>query len=158
MKSSPIHPKDSRRSGGFTLVEMMVAMAVVGLMLAVSVPLASRFYQGLQYREAVREVVTTLNSARHLAVTSGRAQDVSLDPANNVLVFRGEQRKLPEEMSLVLRTAREVNTASAAVIRFYPEGGSSGGDIEISADNGSRVTIEVDWLAGRVSQVRDAQG
>jgi general secretion pathway protein H len=137
---------------------MMVAIAVVGLMLAVSVPLASRFYDSVQYRQAVRDVVTTLNSARHLAISSGQAQDVALDPGNNVMAFRGQRTQLPAAMQLELRTAREVNRDALAVIRFYPEGGSSGGDIDIRDGGGNGVTISVDWLLGRVSQVRHAEG
>ena len=158
MKLSKTGNSRKRRAPGFTLVEMMVAIAVVGLMLAVSVPMASRFYQSLQYREAVRSVVTTLNSARHLAISSGRAQDVAVDPATNVMEFRGERTQLPAAMNLELRTAQEVNRNALAVIRFYPEGGSSGGDIAIRADSGASVTISVDWLLGRVSQVRHVEG
>ncbi len=147
-----------RTAPGFTLVELMVVMAVAGLMLAVSVPMASRFYDSLQYRQAVRDVVTTLNSARHLALSSGKAQDVALDPSTNTMEFRGRKKQLPAAMNLELRTAREVNRDNSAVIRFYPEGGASGGDIDIRPEDGSGVTISVDWLLGRVSQVRHAEG
>ena len=38
------------------------------------------------------------------------------------------------------------------MIRFYPEGGSSGGGIDMERPGGTGVRISVDWLVGRVSQ------
>ena len=46
------------------------------MLLALSVPATTRFYQSMQYRQAVKSVVTTLGSARQQAINSGTAQDV----------------------------------------------------------------------------------
>ncbi len=58
---------------GFTLVELLVSLAIAAVLLAVSVPSAGRFYQSMQYRSAVRDVVSALNGARYAAVNSGRS-------------------------------------------------------------------------------------
>jgi general secretion pathway protein H len=156
-----VHPvfKCSRLQSrsGFTLVELAVAMAIVGLLLAVSVPASVRFYDSMQYRQAVRDVLTTLASARFKAVTTGRAQDVALNPGDNVLRSSEGAQRLPADFNIVVHSAREVKQdAQGGVIRFYPEGGSSGGDIEIAQSNGSGVRISVDWLVGRVTQKKYA--
>ncbi|MDG2493615.1 MAG: prepilin-type N-terminal cleavage/methylation domain-containing protein, partial [Luminiphilus sp.] len=64
------------KSRGFTLVEIVAALTVVGLVLAVAVPQSIRFYESVQFRAAVRETITILNSARYAAVASGVPQDV----------------------------------------------------------------------------------
>ena len=48
--------------------------------------------------------------------------------------------------------AGELNRRDAGVIRFYPEGGSSGGGVDIEIPGRHGVSIQVDWLVGRVTQ------
>ena len=138
---------------GFTMLEMLVAISIVGLLLAVAVPASFRFYESIQYRQAVRDVITTLASARYRAINSGRAQDVAIDPVANIIRFNDERKQLPDGFNIAVHTAREVNREREGVIRFYPEGGSSGGGIDLERPGGSGVRISVDWLMGRVSQV-----
>jgi general secretion pathway protein H len=142
---------DKARSG-FTLVELVVAISIVGMLLAASVPASVRFYESMQYRQAIREVITTLASARFKAVNSGKTQDVVLNPETNVMRLNNYTQQLPSKFRIVMQSARELNRDDEGVIRFYPEGGSSGGDIEIARPNGSGVKISVDWLVGRVTQ------
>ena len=137
----------------FTLVELMVAMAIVGLLLAVSVPGSMRFYESMQYRQAVRDVLSTLGAARQQAMDQGRAQDVLFRSEQASIEFNGDLQQLPDGFGLSVTTASELSRESAGVIRFYPEGSSTGGDIEISSPLGQGVRLSVDWLMGGVSQV-----
>lgn len=141
---------DSAR--GFTMLELLVAISIAGLLLAVAVPASYRFYESMQYRQAVREVLTTLAAARYRAVNSGLAQDVAVDPSARTLAFAGELTALPGELQVGVQSAGELNTERAGVIRFYPEGGSSGGGIDLERRDGSGTRIAVDWLMGRVTQ------
>ncbi len=136
---------------GFTILELLAAMTILGLLLAASVPSTIRFYESMQYRQAIRDVVTTLGSARYKAVNSGVAQDVSIDPEARVMAFRETEVQIPQELTLAIHSAAEVNTRNTGVIRFYPEGGSSGGGIDLQRPDGSGVRIAIDWLAGRVT-------
>jgi general secretion pathway protein H len=137
---------------GFTLVELLVAIAIVGLVMTVSVPASVRFYESMQYRQAIRDVTTTLSSARYRAFNTGKSQDVLLNTETNVLRLGSETQQLPVKLDIVMHSARDVNRDTEGVIRFYPEGGSSGGEIDIVKPNRSGVKITVDWLVGRVSQ------
>ena len=139
-------------TAGFTLLELVVAISIGGMLLAASIPSSVRFYESMQYRQAIRDVITTLSSARFKAVNSGKTHDVVLNPETNVLRLNNYTQQLPSKFNIVMRSARELNRDTEGVIRFYPEGGSSGGDIEIARPNGSGVKISVDWLVGRVTQ------
>ncbi|TDG15123.1 prepilin-type N-terminal cleavage/methylation domain-containing protein [Seongchinamella unica] len=148
-----LQPSFSRRGQlAFTLVEMMVALAIVGLLMAVAVPGSIRMYESMQYRQAVRDVLTTLADARHRAVDQGRAQDVAFDPGRRQVSFADDIQQLPEGFQLTVTTAEEVNRENLGVIRFYPEGSSTGGDVDIATPTGRGVRISVDWLMGGVSQ------
>ena len=136
---------------GFTILELLVAMTIVGMLLTASVPSTIRFYESMQYRKAIRDVVTTLGSARYRAVNSGKSQDVSINPDAKLLVYQEHEVQIPALLTVAVHSAKEVNTDSTGVIRFYPEGGSSGGGIDLERPDGSGVRIAIDWLAGRVT-------
>ena len=145
-----------KNHSGFTIVELLIAITIVGLVMAASIPASVRFYESMQYRQAIRGVTTTLLSARYKAVNSGKAQDVSINPDTNTVRLNGRTTQLPAAFSIVVHAARELNRDGEGVFRFYPEGGSSGGDVEIARSNGSGVRITVDWLVGRVIQEKYA--
>ena len=64
-----------------------------------------------------------------------------------------EPKEVPSgiRLSLILSQENVVNSGVGRFV-FFPEGGSTGGSVEIlrSDDDGTRV--RVDWLLGRVSQ------
>lgn len=152
----PTIPRVRPAIEGFTLIELLAAITIVGMLLAVSVPASVRFFDSMQYRQAVREVVTVLASARHAAVNRGKYQDVVIDPKARELNFNERRSQLPGGLTVTVQSAGELNRREQGVIRFYPEGGSSGGRIDIKRPNGDGVRISVDWLVGRVSQERYA--
>ena len=129
----------------------MAAITIVGILLAVSVPSTVRFYESMQYRQAIRDVITVLSSARYRAVSTGRSQDVSIVPQDRLVSYSQKEIQLPDSLTVAVHSAAEVNTASAGVIRFYPEGGSSGGGVDLERADGSGVRIAIDWLAGQVT-------
>lgn len=146
--------KKYRVNRGFTLIEILVAISIVAMVLAVSVPSSIKFYQSIQYRQAVRTVEAILTSARHGAITSGRPSSVLINPYNNRLIYSEKVEQLPAALTIAVRSAAELNREDLAVIRFYPEGGSSGGEIDITRPGGAGVTLLVDWLIGRITQQR----
>lgn len=143
---------NQERQRAFTMLELLVVITIMGLLLAVAVPASVRSYESIQYRQAVRDVITVLASARYRAINSGRAQDVSVDPVANTIELSGQRTHLPAGFSMAVHSARELNRERLGVIRFYPEGGSSGGGIDLERAGGAGVRISVDWLVGRVKQ------
>ena len=101
-------------------------------------------------------MVTLLQSARYAAVNTGRAQDVEVNPQTNVVRLNKKQHRMPKGFNVAVHSSSELNTRDTGIIRFYPEGGSSGGGIDLESPTGVGVKIGVDWLMGRVSQERYA--
>ena len=57
------------RQAGFTLVEIILVVAIVGIITALATPMFLSYYQGAQLRLAAEEVVTFLNQGRQMAIT-----------------------------------------------------------------------------------------
>jgi len=148
-------------SYGFTLLELAIVIAVVGMLLLVTGPSMNSLSQTLEYREAVRELVSANQNARRTARASGSAVDLIIDASQNRFVVTGEPERLEPDnftsLSDVLKIevvfAQEVSPGNGlAAIRFYPEGGASGGEVLIQRPSGGGVKLTVDWLIGDVKQ------
>ena len=55
-------------TGAFTLTELVVVVAVVGIMMAISVPTLWTYFRSAALRGAAEEAVALLNTARQLAI------------------------------------------------------------------------------------------
>lgn len=133
-----------------------MAFAVAALLVAVAAPGAFRFYESNQYRSAVGELNAALATARYQAIARGQPVDLELLPdERRFRVGQQKYKSLPEKISLNVIAAGELSpNRQTAVIRFYPDGSSSGGNIAIERERGGGVVLDVDWLMGRISQRR----
>jgi prepilin-type N-terminal cleavage/methylation domain-containing protein len=64
------------RHDGFTLIDMIVTMTVMGIMAAAAIPELIDVAQAMKLGQAQREVLVEMNSARLIAVTSNRPMRV----------------------------------------------------------------------------------
>jgi general secretion pathway protein H len=144
---------------GFTLLELMVVMAIMSLLLVMSGPSINSLNDSLEYRESVRLLTSAHQKARRAARSSGVAVDVVIDAQRNRFAVTGEPRllqenqfaSLPENLKIDVVYAQEVSPGNGlAAIRFYPEGGASGGEVLIRRPSGAGVKLIVDWLIGDV--------
>jgi general secretion pathway protein H len=140
----------SGRESGFTLLEILVAITIAAIVLGVSAPAMQRLYKSSQYHGAVNDVVTLLTSARYQAIRSGGNEDVLVNPLTREITLGKNVKALPNNLQMEVLGSQELNRDGAGVIRFYPDGGSSGGYVNLTQDNGMAVQVQVDWLLGRV--------
>ena len=147
--------KGARLQAGFTLLEILAAIAIAAIVLGVSVPAMQRLYESSQYRGAVGDVVGLLTSARYTAIRTGLAQDVLINPRTREITAGNENKTLPKSISLEVMGSTQLNRDGAGVIRFYPDGGASGGYVNLSHATGMSAQVQVDWLLGRVSTCKE---
>lgn len=152
----PEHPLtgDFRcRASGFTLVEMLVVLLIASLAFAAIPPLLSAAMPGTELKGAARQLAASLRYARYQAITERREVALILDLEGRRYSLQGEGRvsRLPEDLSLALTTGHtEVIGERQGMIRFFPDGSSSGGRIELASGKRSS-SVDVDWLTGRVT-------
>jgi general secretion pathway protein H len=142
-------------SRGYTLLELLVAFAVMGLVLA-SVPMiVATARPGPTARVAAEELAAALRLARGEAIRRYAPATVLLDVERRV--YRGAdggEQALAEDLDLKFVTARsELAGDTAGQIRFFPDGSATGGKITIS-EGGQSYIVNVDWLTGAVDVER----
>ena len=138
-----------RNGRGFTLVELLVVLVIAALVLALVGTSISRSISGAEMRNAARKVAANLRYTRTQAILQKTEQVFLVDAdAKTFQAPKRELVELPEEMNVALTTARsELTGENAGGIRFYPDGGSTGGFVELESDN--RIyKVSVAWLTG----------
>ena len=149
-----------RRQPGFTLLEILVALVIGVLLVALVPPLLSGLSGSVELRSAARQLAAGLRSARNQAVTRQQEAVLTLDLAQRRFGVSGDSRviALPASVALKLYTAQsERLDQTTANLRFFPDGSSTGGAITVS---GPKIAyrVNVDWLTGAVAIVeQDAQ-
>jgi general secretion pathway protein H len=146
-------PVLKRRSGGFTLIEILVVLGVLGLALALIVSYGSPPSGGLALRKAAGDLEGGLREARSLAIAGNRTTALVLDlAARRWRVGSQPDNPLPEGIEIrLLSVAGEATGGNRAAFRFWPDGSATGGRIELIGAN-RKTQIGVDWLSGRISQ------
>jgi len=140
-----------RSPRGFTLIEVIVVLLVVGLATAVVVPGIGRGVDAYRARAEVSGFTAFLRYAREQAVTRRVAQEVRVDPEARLLVLFAAGAERPRASRRIGEGVRvDATPPSSFVVKFLPEGRSSGGAFRIEAAGGRVFTVTVDPLTGRV--------
>ena len=148
------HSLRTQRANGFTLLEMLVVIALIGLAtVAVSVSVTSGLASA-RVRAASSELAGALRATRAQAIVQSREQVFDVDTRSNS--YDGVKHRiviLPKGLELSITSAREDRPNDhTGRIRFFPDGSSTGGRITLKS--GQREWhVNVSWLTGEVRVV-----
>jgi general secretion pathway protein H len=138
----------ARREQGFTLLELIVVLAIVSLVAVALAPIANPWRQGGTIDVAAREVVIGLRAARTAAIHTNREATVTFDAAAGEYWSDASpsHRALPAQITVGLGSGE----SSVGQVRFFPDGGASGGTIVLKEAHRSAV-IKVDAMSGKAT-------
>lgn len=135
-------------NNGFTLIEIIIVLTIIGLALSVVAIATTREYSKSIIRSEVRKIYAALKHARETAIT--RKSEVIFETeeenkgytitANESQIFR---RKLPEGITIY----------SESVI-FYPMGDSTGGTILVNDEDERKYEVQISNITGRAKVQR----
>lgn len=155
-KRMPISLPGSR--DGFTLLELIVILVLLGAAAAVVVPSFTGGILGLQLETASRDLVTRMRQARVEAVARQAVfrvvlgTEASQGSSYTVVDEYGreiESYELPKGISLIAEEELPLT------ISFYPNGRSSGGGFSLRRDGGKELAILVDPITGIGKVLKD---
>ena len=79
-------PKPQR---AFTLIEIMIVVAIMGIVMAMSVPFVYKVWRKAPMRKAVKDIVEVCSHARARAIMQGTITEVVFHPKENRLELAG---------------------------------------------------------------------
>lgn len=135
---------------GYSLLEILVALAVLGLATAVlTIPL-----KGMRERQQLSAFIADLRSclgdARARAMQTFSVSAVTFSPQDrSVSGCSNGDIRLPGNIEIWVKAAREVRREAGASMLFFPDGSSSGGGVAIRAGSSAH-DLRVSWITGAV--------
>lgn len=138
---------------GFTLIELLVTMVIMVMAYALAAPMVSTGVSGTELKASARQLAAGLRKVRSEAVSHKHETRLTVDVDERRFQLSGDPRiyRLPKDVEISLFTARsELVNEKTGSIRFYPDGGSTGGRITVSAHD-RKYAVDVNWLTGQVA-------
>ena len=138
------------RRFGFTLIEMLAVMLIVALIASLVATVTPGTGRG-QLKALALEVAALLRRERLAAILSGRERHVALDDRRRILVGdAGESVAVPRDVVVDVLGVNELWSGHLAVVRFDPDGASSGAVLRLSRE-GAQYEVRVNWYTGGVA-------
>ncbi|MDX1401819.1 MAG: GspH/FimT family pseudopilin [Kiloniellales bacterium] len=136
---------------GFTLVELLVVLALIGAVLSLAVPRLSAVSGGGRLETTAENLVAQLRRVRSEAITGGKAVAFQVDLENRVYGKAGVEDvyEIPPAIKVGLTSASYAGSVTGiGTFYFFPDGSTTGGRIRLAKDE-EVLTVEIDWLSGR---------
>lgn len=139
---------------GYTLAELLVVLAIIALISAISPIVYRSAVPGARMDHAEGQVVDFLREARAYAVANQTETQVIANEAGNRLVASAGVGSvtLPGTVTMRFRPTFEPDVYRSVSITFYPDGGATGGTVVLSEGRRGG-QVEVHWLFGHVRRV-----
>lgn len=139
------------REQGFTLVEMIVVIAIMALVVVMALPSSRHSAKVRQLDTLARSLAADLRRARLEAIGENREAALVIDLKKRLAhrASSGAGIEIPEDVAIDIVTARGDIATTAAAFRFFPDGTATGGHIDLGLE-GEKRRIAVQWLTGRV--------
>jgi len=155
MQPGPTSQTEAAHTAGFTLLEMLCVLAVIGLILAIAAP-APNNTSASGLRSLSIATAALLKSDRTAALKTGESIATQVDV--DQLVFRsGASNRvlaIPPGVKVSTALARRCDrSATKGTIIFFPDGASCGGVITLER-SGDAYEVRVNWYTGLPTTVR----
>ena len=153
------HPRDA----GFTLIESLVTIVLMGILMAIAVAGYNKWAVASAQSGTARELQSLLRSTQQRAITEGTSMCVLFDAtAGRYTVYRGACESstkyqvngpyATDDPTVRLASPSFTGTTVPQGVTFYARGTATPGSVQVTRDGSSKVyTVSVEGLTGRAS-------
>jgi prepilin-type N-terminal cleavage/methylation domain-containing protein len=145
-------PRVTRHPPAFTLIEMMIVVAIIGLVAAMGMPSILQALRKDGMRKAVTEVKEVLDNARARAIYSGQATEVVFHPLEKSI----GTTTLPDSVDIAMLDINllDYGASDEARVRFFSNGTCDELTLVLhSRDDWEKITLEFSTALASVSPV-----
>ena len=147
-----------RKTTGFTILEMLIVLAIMTIITAASIPSFAKFTKTARLRASARDICTALRSARRLAITTRISRavkiylyDYSTVPSlQNTLTFYETADSVETRRAAANIYFNDDTIAEYLTFTFSARGTTSGDTITVVDPNDRYIDITIEGVTGRV--------
>ena len=153
-------PRETRRDDGFTIIELLVAIVLFGIVVGLSVAPYSAYRLRQQHAGSARELVAFLRRAQVRAVAEETPYRVDL-ATTTATMYRWSGTAYVKVQSTTTANAKVTYSAASFVqdtggtgtsVYFYAKGSAGKGSVKVVRSGSTKVyTVSVEGLTARVS-------
>ncbi|MBL0716986.1 MAG: prepilin-type N-terminal cleavage/methylation domain-containing protein [Desulfosarcina sp.] len=168
-----VNPDSELQYSGFTLLELMIVMILMGLMTALVVPVTGSTIARMELKTAAKKTASALRYCRNRAAMEKITCTADIDFSDNILsvIKKKDPNKEPENKlsanNLKEKSVKKYKLPEGVVIKkidyngdeidhgkfsfiFFPNGSCSGGTITLAGKKAKTFSIKVDSITGIV--------
>jgi general secretion pathway protein H len=149
---------DRRRDRGFALYELILALAILGMVAALVVPRLARAPGPVEIRLAAEEIAALLRSDRNMALRLRKPVLTQVNVTDGIVLAGAGPGgvRIPRGVKMKFVQSSRVLASKGSGIEFLPDGRSSGGALTLSRQDFS-YDIYVNWLTAGVRVQRTGE-
>lgn len=108
----------------FTLVEIMIVVAIMGLILAAGIPALDQAFRKTGFRKTLSDITDVCIETRKQAIINGEEADIVFHPKDRTLNGGGKSAKIDDNVAIEMLDVNltEYKEAEEAKVRFFPNG------------------------------------
>ncbi len=144
---------------GLTLTELVIAIAIVGLLAVLVVPNLGKWIQHYRLRGAVREIVSKMELAKIKALKYNLEYRIAFETDNGTYwMERGNRADAPGLWAIeggIFEVPRQIPfDVNVSSMQFNPDGTASSGTVTIGRTTEEHYTITVNTTTGKITAER----
>jgi general secretion pathway protein H len=137
------------RENGFTLIELVVAIALLALIAAIAVPAVGRVVDLASPKNGAEALAEALRDARSSAIAERRLRRFSFHLETRTWQHGNRQGSIDGKGALDFDGPLQDAAPDRAIIVFFPDGSSTGGTFRFGD---GATALSVNWLNGHISR------